>query len=363
MMEHNDRRLPSQSTAISLILLGLAATSPAMEPAAGRSEIRWTNVPKQVLAFYYGWYGNPEVSKRWYHWKNVDAARKHIDESTHFPVLGAYDSHDPKVVDLHCRQAKEAGLTGFIVSWWRQADFHDEGMPLMLDTARKHGLKITVYYEAVPPRGNPAPQGAVDDLLYIMQKYASHPAWLKVNGKPVIFVYGRAVNDLKLDGWEKVMNDFTAKYPGGAVFIGDRISADAARIFDGIHTYNPTGLTKGKSVDEIRSWAKTTFPEWVKTAGANRISCVTIIPGYDDSVQPSRKPPRPITDRHNGDTYRVMWEEAIAANPDWVLITSWNEWHEGSEIEPSVEYGNQYLDITKQFARKFRSLKPRRAAS
>ena len=157
------------------------------------------------------------------------------------------------------------------------------------------------------------------------------------------------------------MNDFTAKRPEGAVFIGDKISTEAAQIFDGIHTYNPTGLTKGKSLEEIRGWAKTTFPEWVKTAGPDRIACVTIIPGYDDSVQPSRKPPRPNTERYNGETYKVMWEEAHAANPDWVIVTSWNEWHEGSEIEPSVELGGKDLATTKQFAKKFLSQKRRGA--
>ena len=157
-----------------------------------------------------------------------------------------------------------------------------------------------------------------------------------------------------------MINDFRVKNPSGAVFIGDRISSDAARIFDGIHTYNPTGLTKGNSLEEIRGWAKTRFPKLVKTARPGRIACVTIIPGYDDSVQPSRKSPRPITERYNGDTYKVMWEEAIAVNPDWVLVTSWNEWHEGSEIEPSAELGNRELDTTRRFARKFLSLKPRR---
>jgi hypothetical protein len=323
-----------------------------------RSDTPWTNVPRQVLAFYYGWYGNPDVSQRWYHWKNVDTAKKHIDESTHYPALGAYDSHDPKVIDTHLHEAKDAGLSGFIVSWWAKNDFHDQGMPLLLDAASKRGMKITVYYETVP-RDTPTVEGAVDDLTYIVSKYGSHQAWLKVHDQPVIFIYGRAIGQLKLDGWQKVIAAFRKKNPGGAVFIGDQISAAAAVTFDGIHTYNPTGSTKGKSVEEIRAWAKTTFPDWVHLAGPQRIACITVIPGYDDSVQPSRKPPRPITDRHDGATYQVMWEEAIAANPDWILVTSWNEWHEGSEIEPSWELGDRELKTTKHFARKFASLKPR----
>ena len=334
-----------------LFLFAFSTDAPATD--ASSPERRWTNVPREALAFYYGWYGNPEASQRWYHWNNVDPSRKHIDESTHYPALGAYDSHDPKVIETHFREAKQAGLTGFIVSWWAKADFHDQGIPLMLAAAGKYGMKITVYYETVPPRDKPTVEGAVDDLTYLVEKYGSHPAWLKVQNKPAIFVYGRAIGQLKLDGWANVISAFNAKNPHGAVFIGDQISPRAAAIFDGIHTYNPTGSTKGKSPDEIRSWAKTTFPEWVKTAGPERIACITIIPGYDDSVQPSRQPPRPVTDRHNGETYRVMWHEAIAANPDWILVTSWNEWHEGSEIEPSREYGERLLEITAEFSKRF----------
>ena len=352
-----DPRFTMRSSAsLGWFVFALTVIAAVQAAATSRSD----NVPRQALAFYYGWYGNLDVSQRWYHWKNVDAAKKHIDESTHYPALGAYDSHDPKVIDTHLRQAKDAGLTGFIVSWWAKGDFHDQGIPLMLDAARKRGMKITVYYEAVPPRDNPTVEGAVDDLTYIVNKYGGHPAWLKVHNRPVIFVYGRAIGQLKLDGWQRVIATFRQKNPGGAVFIGDQISAKAAAIFDGIHTYNPTGLTKGKSVDEIRAWGQVTFPEWVNMAGPQGIACVTVIPGYDDSVQPSRKPPRPITDRHDGTTYRVLWEQAIAANPDWILVTSWNEWHEGSEIEPSWELGDRELKSTKQFARTFASGKPRR---
>ncbi len=314
-------------------------------------------VPREVLAFYYGWYGNPQTSKRWVHWHSVDEAGRRIGGSTNYPVLGPYDSHDAEVVERHFAWAKKAGISGFIVSWWARNDFHDRGLPLLLKTAEKHGLKITVYFETVHPRTSPSPEGAVSDVLYLLERYGGHPAWLKVGGKPVLFVYGRALGQIKLEGWQEVIQQVNRRHPGGAVFIGDRITEAAARIFDGIHTYNPTGKTAGKSAEEIRAWARDTFPEWVRTAG-DRIACITIIPGYDDTKL-DRPAPRPVTARHGGETYRVMWEEAIEANPDWVLITSWNEWHEGSEIEPSVENGERELKTTAEFAPKFRALPPR----
>ena len=63
-------------------------------------------------------------------------------------------------------------------------------------------------------------------------------------------------------------------------------------------------------------------------------------------------PPRPVTDGWGGKTYRALCQEAIAAAPDYVLITSWNEWHEGSELA-SVEYGSRILDDTAAFSREF----------
>jgi len=225
-------------------------------------------------------------------------------------------------------------------------------LPLLLDTAQKQGLTVTVYFETVRQGG------ALKDVLYLLEHYAKHPAWLKVNGKPVLFVYGRAVGEIKVDGWLEVISEANKQFPGGAVFIGDQLSRNAARVFDGIHTYNPTGSIAGKSVEQIRTWAHTTFPKWVETAGTNRIACATIIPGYDDTTQ-GRPNPRPITDRHDGQSYRALWEEAVKASPDWVLITSWNEWHEGSEIEPSVENGERELKTTAIFAPKFSALPPR----
>ena len=60
-----------------------------------------------------------------------------------------------------------------------------------------------------------------------------------------------------------------------------------------------------------------------------------------------------VSSQTDGETYRALWQEALAAAPDCVLITSWNEWHEGSELEASVEYGSRILDDTAAFSREF----------
>jgi glycoprotein endo-alpha-1,2-mannosidase len=224
-------------------------------------------------------------------------------------------------------------------------------MPLLLAAAEQAGLKITIYYEAAKPRKSPTPQATEDDLVDILMRYGKHPCLAAGPEQPVVFVYTRALNELQLSGWASVISQVKRRYAGGVCFVGDQISTAATKIFDGIHSYNPTGETANMNIDEIRAWARATYPKWVATAG-RRISCVTVIPGYDDTKL-NRPGPRPTTDRHGGETYRVLWQEAIAAQPDWILITSWNEWHEGSEIEPSKENGDRELMATGEFARRF----------
>ncbi len=77
----------------------------------------------------------------------------------------------------------------------------------------------------------------------------------------------------------------------------------------------------------------------------------TTLAGYDDRI--IRRPGMCI-DRNDGDTYDDLWDLCIDAEADWVLITSFNEWHEGTEIEPSEEYGDLFIHRTNYWANKFK---------
>jgi transposase len=59
-------------------------------------------------------------------------------------------------------------------------------------------------------------------------------------------------------------------------------------------------------------------------------------------------------DRADGAYYDAQWLAAIAARPDWVLVTSWNEWYENTQIETSELYGDAYVRSTAAWARRFR---------
>jgi hypothetical protein len=51
--------------------------------------------------------------------------------------------------------------------------------------------------------------------------------------------------------------------------------------------------------------------------------------------------------RRNGATYDVLWAAAVAARPDIVSITSFNEWREGTQIDPAAtRAGYQGYDVS-----------------
>jgi glycoprotein endo-alpha-1,2-mannosidase len=301
-------------------------------------------VPREVLAFYYPWYGPSQ------HWGKVDAARHDIEASRDYPIKGAYDSHDPTLIAWQISLAQAHGITGFIASWWGRGTYEDQAVPLMLQSAEQSQFKVTIYWETAPGSGYDQTDQAVDDLTYVLKHYGTSSAFLKVDGKPVIFVYGRVMSQVPPPAWPEIIGRARAK-AGDFLLIADGYSERNARLFDGLHTYNICGEVKGKSPAELRAWAATHYTNATKLAREHgRIACVTIIPGYDDT---KIRHPGLKADRLDGRVYRVLWDEAINAKPDWVLITSWNEWHEGSEIEPSLEYGDKYLRLTGDYASHF----------
>ena len=313
-----------------------------------RSSIRHEDIQPRVLAFYYPWYGTQTFTGKWRHYNDIDTESKTIGSSSHYPAIGPYDSHDPEAVAYHVELAERAGIDGFIVSWWGKGDFSDEAMPVILDESQKKGREVTIYYEQVPEQ---KPDQAVDEFVYILDKYGSHPAYQKVHEKPVIFVYGRALGQLDIVTWASVIAETERRYTPGLMAIADRLDRPAARIFDGIHTYNFAGAAAGRSPGSVTQMMRRRYSEAVKAAEEfKRISCLTIIPGYDDTRV---RTPGLVVERHDGKLYQQMWEMVTALAPHSVLITSFNEWHEGSEIEPSTEYGEKYIELTREWSDKF----------
>ena len=325
-------------------------------------------LPRLVLAVHYPWYGTPGgPTGRWRHWnhrrettgdgrilgfhdprRRAPGARVDIG-AAHYPAEGSYDSRDPALVRRQVAQAQAAGLDGFLVSWWGRESEEARAFGDLLRLARPTGLRLAPYYEAgeLWPRGAP---GVAADLLALLDRHGDDPAWLRVDGAPVLFVYG--AHRLRRPAWE-----FVRRRLAGArhrvVLIAEIPSlAWLTRHpgwlegWAGLHVYSPAAILA--SGDDLAG-AYAVRARLAREAGLAFVPAVA--PGFDDRTV---RMPGTLVPRAAGATYDATWAAALATEPDWILVSTWNEWHEGSEIEPSTEHGTRYLERTAAWAERFR---------
>lgn len=314
------KRLLFASLALVLIL---AVSSPIRAVSARPQPL--------VLAFYYAWFD-----------QNIWDLNKVAD----LPTL-RYLSNDPTTIARQIQLAQNSGIDSFVVSWWGAGNPTDVNFRSMLDVAAALNFKTAVDFEITSPFYKNRDE-MVNSLKNLMATHVNHPGYLRVDGKPVIFFWSQKINDNTLkytvDEWKVIRDQVDPNHQ--ALWIAEGIDWTYLRVFDGLHLYSI-------------GWAPNVFgedakwPKRVKSFGSDKLWVATVMPGNDD--RKTHRPDSYVRDRENGNFYRQTWQAAMATNPEWIIITSWNEWVEGTMIEPSVTYGNLYLDITREFASKFKS--------
>ena len=289
-----------------------------------------------VLAFYYNWFDE----NSW--------GAKVPDQ----PVQ-PYVSRDRAVMARHIDQAKAAGIDALVVNWWGpQADNQTEtNLRGMLDEAAARGFRIAVDVDLNSPylHGAGAIQTAMSTLL---NSHAKHSAYLKVDGKPVVFFYHQNQR-LSTAGWAAIRN---AVDPGrNSLWIEEGTDVSPLSVFDGHHLYSVTWANRTDMSYTANKFARLVRAK-AAALGAPKVYVATVMPGYDD-----RKTGRGnafAVGREDGAYYARSWQAAIGSAPDWIVINSFNEWPEGTYIEPSQTYGNLFLDLTAQWTAVFRGSAP-----
>lgn len=302
----------------------------------------------QVHAFYYPWYGNPQTDGRYSNWNHPVAVRKGPPKrfpggddigANFYPELGCYSVNDPAVLEFHMRQLRRARVGVISVSWWGRDSFTDRALPLLFRVAEKYGMRICVHIEPhLGPGGRDA--GKVRDVIvYLLDTYGASPSLYRdaTRGhRPLFYIYDSYLTAAK--EWATILAPDGAQTLRGtihdSVVIGLWVKRDEERFFleghfDGLYTYFASdGFTYGSTHGNWKELAA-----WARAHDKLFIPCVA--PGYIDTrIRPWNG--RNTRGREIGGYYDRAFDAAIAARPDVIGITSFNEWHEGTQIEPAV---------------------------
>jgi glycoprotein endo-alpha-1,2-mannosidase len=282
-------RLP---LAVLALLLALPATAWAAEP---RSSI-----------FFYPWYSNVRHDGHYAHWTQGGHAPPFDLASHFFPARGAYSSSDPRVLRAQMGDIAAAGVDEVVSSWWGKGSPEDRRLPAVMRVAKARGLQVAAQLEPYPDR-------SVDSV-------AADLAYLRGLGIRNVYIYRS--NDFTADEWTTV-----TRQPNGVRLLAqtNRVGFAARAGFAGFYTY------------DILLYNGPKFVRLCTQAHALGILCAPSVgPGYAASQATGDTRVKP---RYSGATYDSMWRAAQRAEADLVTITSYNEWGEGTQIEPAGRGG------------------------
>jgi hypothetical protein len=322
---------------------------------------------KVVLAYYYIWFNEDNWIKT-----ASEGGRKEGLENLH-PLVGAYNSWDPTIIEKHMQQMNRALIDALAVSWWYddQSNGPNHILDMVFEKAVAHNLKITIDYE----RGR-APLDTVNhDLFYFLNRYKDHPAMLKVEGCPVVMVWtawGHTPAEWQsvFDGLEKAgIKPFpimSGSYQNGKgrEYLGP---------FRSLEEYTLVDIEDCQLADFMQTM-RGRIDDYNRDQGSKNgrpaQHHATISPGYDETRNPGRKTRNGgfkgagwkdrtkfgvnYPDDPDGAYYRGTFEAAMSSQPDWLHISTFNELAEFSHIEATFEHGYTYIDLTAEFVRRFK---------
>ncbi|MFD0577866.1 ThuA domain-containing protein [Dactylosporangium darangshiense] len=288
-------------------------------PGVGQNNPPPTLSPN-VHLFYYPWYGSPSVNGSYRHWQQGGHTPPNDIGADYYPTLGAYDSGDfAGAVAQQMAWVRQSGAGVIIYSWWGQGSYEDGLAMGVLNAAQAQGIKVAWHLE--PYAGRTA-ASTVSDINYINSRYGSHPAFFRAadrGNRPAYYIF----DSLNITDWSAL-----SQVNGNNIILAQTTDTTKIANFSGMYTYDAIAAATAPGWEAAGEYAQSHGLVWSPSIG----------PGYlDDRAVPGNT--TPTLARNNGATYDQVWNNALdpakGGLPTWVSITSFNEWHEGSSIEPA----------------------------
>ena len=268
-----------------------------------------------------------------------------------------YNSSDDATISRQVTWAANSGITGFISSWWGPGDVTDKNFAKLLAYAATlqsttgYQFDSTIYFESDAPALS-GTNAMINALRYLISQYSHNQNFFHWHGKPVIFFWDPLGNGRTLSTWTYIRSQVDPN--DSTIWSAEGTNVSLLGVFDGLHLFSAAywGIQNG-DITAVDQGFRAKIDAYNLANHTQKIWAAGVLPGYNDTRVPGRTGTY-IIPRNNGATYHESWAGAIASNPDWITITTFNEWFEGAMIEPSVTYGNLYLNLTQQLIKQWR---------
>lgn len=315
-----------------------------------------TNATK-VYMHYMAWFETKESSgnNTWgYHWTmanknpdNVDANGKREIASHYYPLIGPYHSGDKNVLENHLLMMKYSGVDGLLIDWYGTYDVNDykmvkdntDELVAMLD---KVGLEYAIVYEDrfltnIVDAGlaTTTVGAAKTDMAFLQSNYFNDSNYIKINDKPLLLNFGPITLQTP-DEWTNVFANVNPKPTFLTLWFE---SADAGANASGEYSW----------VYQDNSHISNFYANNLPNLGVGMGSAY---PGFRDFYAEGGGGEAIgwTIEHNNGATLDETLSLAQTAGVERLQLITWNDFGEGTMIEPTVEFGYTYLEKIKAFA-------------
>ncbi|MFO1514763.1 MAG: glycoside hydrolase family 71/99-like protein [Verrucomicrobiota bacterium] len=332
---------------------------------------RATAAAKPLLVYYMPWFVAKPFSDDWgWHWTMnhfnpdvTDASGERQIASWYRPLIGPYDSADPVVLEYHVLLMKLAGIDGVIVDWYGRDNHLDYGInnertAALFKYARKAGLKFALCYEdrtilqqindGVLTATN-ALNHAQQTLRYVQSNYFGDPGYLRWSNRPVLLNFGPQ--------YFKTGEQWTTIFSPLAPTNQPAFFTEDTRLPVGTGAFNwpPMWLSLTPGARGVLSVAalENYLANFEQSGGTWPAFISSAFPRFHDIYQPAgvRDYWGYLGDR-KGDILRMTLTRALTNQSAMVQIVTWNDFGEGTVVEPTKEYGYRDLGIIQDARRR-----------
>jgi hypothetical protein len=324
---------------------------------------------KPLLVHYMPWYVAKPYSGSWgWHWTMnhfppdvITNGRREI-ASWYYPLIGPYDSLDPAVLEYHVLLMKLSGIDGVAVDWYGMDNFNDyaannQRTVALLNFAGKAGLKFSLCYEDATIQQEinggyitaaTAIAHAQQTLLYAQSNYFKDAGYLRLSNAPVFLNFGPQYFKNNSD-WVSIFSVLNAtNHP--AFFTEDNRLATGLGAFDWPPMWMTGGGTNTLTPAQLQTYLDgfdqkaTSWPAFIGSA----------FPRFHDVyAQAGVGASYGYLDDANGATLTNTLRRALTNNSAFVHLVTWNDFGEGTVIEPTLDYGYRDLGIIQNLHRQY----------
>jgi hypothetical protein len=313
-----------------------------------------------IMVHYMPWYQTPSIHGYWgYHWtmnhfnpERIFPNGSREIASQYYPLTGPYDSDDKLILEYQTLLMKISGIDGVLVDWYGMDDYMDygtlnESTKKLFTAIQKSNLLFAIVYEDQTIKhmidgGYLSSANAISYgksvMKYLQDNWYNNDEYLKLNGHPVLLNFGPQYF-LNSSSWSTLFSELTIQ---PYFFTLDTRLYPAA-----VGTYPwPPMWKSGANGILTQSALNDYLIQFYQKTASYTYRIASAFPGfYDIYQQAGVGDSYGYLDSQNGQTFKSTLQKALDSNPDIIQIVTWNDYGEGTIIEPTTLFGNKYLEI------------------